>query len=98
MPTDALVSPLPNELTTPPVTKMCLAMSPPARPGYRGDPRRSSLYRPAGPKPTEAASRFLRCAGRLHRLGGIRGHESLVIFERIHAAGRLGNDPDLDRI
>ena len=26
MPIDALVSPLPSELTTPPVTKMCLAM------------------------------------------------------------------------
>jgi hypothetical protein len=26
MPIDALVSPFPNELTTPPVTKMCLAM------------------------------------------------------------------------
>jgi hypothetical protein len=26
MPTDALVSPFPKELTTPPVTNMCLAM------------------------------------------------------------------------
>src|SRR3954467_6483019 len=52
MPIDAQVSPLPSELTTPPVTKMCLAIKLPAyRPVLAPAPT-SEYNAPGKPEPT----------------------------------------------
>src|SRR5947209_5875694 len=62
MPIEAHVKPLPSELTTPPVTKMCLAIAVPLRRSYRAG--KSPVYQRGvpGENPTQPISTVERSA------------------------------------
>src|SRR5438105_4398617 len=100
MPMEAQVRPLPSELTTPPVTKMCLAIKE-SRTRGRGQeggggkqtPDPEGL--PSTNIPDEKAFTQVSCRGDLPVLP-VRLHELLVILDRVHADGGLADDADAD--
>src|SRR5438105_1501221 len=85
MPIEAQVSPLPRELTTPPVTKMCLAIAGCSSVGARC----ASFYQFGG-----------KLATVLRRVAtatlAVKTHEAIVIGARIDAEAGVGDDPHLD--
>src|SRR5215212_5950977 len=102
IPIEAHVRPLPRELTTPPVTKMNLAMrgrSPrTGRIGFRragggGETSRPRHYTGFGPGGDFAAGTTLSAGGQ----GPVFGHKTLIIRGRVHAPAGVGNDADPDR-
>src|SRR5262245_29058404 len=102
IPIEAHVSPFPSELTTPPVTKMNLAM----RGGSSGRDEAGS-ERVGGGGETSRQLHYTGIASGGHlahrsvigpgREGPVLGHESLIIRGRVHAPAGVRDDADEDR-
>src|SRR5262245_52368572 len=102
MPMEAHVSPLPSELTTPPVTKMNLVMR-------SGSPQRSGrTWWAIWAAGSETSPRHytgnddpghLQPGSPLRRAGpgSVLGHKTLIIRWRIDAAPGMSDDPDANR-
>src|SRR3954452_20871650 len=96
MPMEAQVRPLPSELTTPPVTKMCLVClgaeeAGKGGPSWGGARRRTATILPDPPRPgtREGAS-----GGRGGAEHPARRDEALVILVGVHANGGLVDQAD----
>src|SRR5579884_2016126 len=108
MPIEAQVRPLPRELTTPPVTKMCLLMSPCPRAAQPngGSPRDGPwapvfphwlLYGPSRPEKSRGGP-LAGSGGPDEPLLPIRPDEVLIVLKRVHAAGGVRHHPDVNAL
>src|SRR5437879_3959610 len=103
MPIEAQVSPLPRELTTPPVTKMCFTLLPSRFAASLGRARsalargsRLNLIYPTARRRPKAAARAPLSRGPAGTALPVRPDESLVVLRRVHPDGGVGDDADAD--